>query len=77
MRVKTECWTASSKQQALAVKNTANSKMRTILLLILFVIIMVFQVISLSEGFTQPGTNVQLQANKPLYFVAAAPVFPQ
>jgi len=50
--------------------------MRTILLLILFVIIMVFQVLSLSEGFTQPGTNVQLQANKPLYFVATAPVFP-
>jgi hypothetical protein len=51
--------------------------MRTILLLILFVIIMVFQVISLREGFGQPGTQVQMQANKPLFFVAAAPVFPQ
>jgi len=83
------CWTASSEVEArdlhedsgfsglLAFKNTANSKMRTILLLILFAIIMVFQVISLKEGFGQPGTQVQMQANQPLFFVAAAPVFPQ
>jgi hypothetical protein len=51
--------------------------MRTILLLILFAIIMAFQVISLKEGFGQPGTQVQMQANQPLFFVAAAPVFPQ
>jgi len=78
------CWTASSEKRdlhedsgLLAFKNTANSKMRTILLLILFAIIMAFQVISLKEGFGQPGTQVQMQANRPLFFVAAAPVFPQ
>ena len=48
--------------------------MRLPLLLALFVIIMVFQVISLQEGFGgQPGTQIQMNANRPLYFVAAVP----
>lgn len=47
--------------------------MRVILLLVLFVIIMVLQVISLKEGFGQPGVQVQMSANQPMYFVAAVP----
>ena len=48
--------------------------MRIPLLLVLFVVIMVFQVISLREGFGgQPGTQIQMNANRPVYFVAAVP----
>jgi len=48
--------------------------MRLSLLLALFAVIMVFQVISLQEGFgSQPGTQIQMNANRPVYFVTAVP----
>jgi hypothetical protein len=48
--------------------------MRLHLLLALFAVIMVFQVISLQEGFGgQPGTQIQMNANRPVYFIAAVP----
>ena len=51
--------------------------MRVIALLVLFAAVMVAQVIALQEGFgSQPGTQIQMNANRPLLFVAPARVFP-
>ena len=49
--------------------------MRLIALLVLFAAVMVAQVIALQEGF-QPGTQIQMNANQPLFFVTPARVFP-
>jgi len=47
--------------------------MRLSLLLALFVGLMVLQTVVLTEAFGQPGTQIQMNASKPLYFVAAVP----
>jgi len=45
-----------------------------IVLLALFALIMVIQAVSLTEAFGgQPGTQIQMQANKPIVYVARVP----
>ena len=48
--------------------------MRISALLVLFAVIMFIQVVSLHEGFGgQPGTQIQMNASRPMYFVATVP----
>ena len=43
-------------------------------LLVLFAVIMFLQVVTLQEGFGgQPGTQIQMNASRPMYFVAEVP----
>jgi hypothetical protein len=47
--------------------------MRLLWLSLLFVFLLVLQMFFLTEAFgSQPGTQVQMNANRPVYFVAAA-----
>jgi hypothetical protein len=48
--------------------------MRILGLVVLFIGILVLQGLMLTEAFgTSPGTNIQLNANRPVGWIAAAP----
>lgn len=50
--------------------------MRLLWLLALFVGILVAHGLVMTEAFgSQPGTQVQMNANRPVYFVTTAPVY--
>lgn len=52
--------------------------MRLLCLAGMFVVLMILQGLFLTEAFgSQPGTQIQMAANRPVYFVAAAPVYSQ
>ena len=50
--------------------------MKLVGLTLLFLAVMAVQVLVLTEAFgSQPGTQIQMNANRPVFFVAAAPVY--
>jgi hypothetical protein len=46
--------------------------MRLLWLSVLLLALLSLQLLFLTEAFGQPGTQVQMNANRPVYFVAAA-----
>jgi hypothetical protein len=38
-------------------------------LIALFIVILAVQAITMTEAFGQPGTQIQMNANRPVYFV--------